>query len=176
MILFIAVLALAAVFVSQRLSSQKSVSPNAPESKPMAARKCGDAGTSGFCGVTGGCGYGEMCTSRGPADDKKFECVQNNYCPQPRECNASVVQKCSKLGGCLNGQRCVNTGNAFQCITDRYCYLSGGGGASEDCSRASAANCQGKSDGDSCGTGKVCNALAKQLGTDGKSKCTCQEK
>jgi hypothetical protein len=41
------------------------------------------------------------------------------------------------------------------------------------CSSASAAQCQGKDPGDTCGGDGECRALPNQIGNDGKAKCTC---
>lgn len=51
----------------------------------------------------------------------------------------------------------------------------GGGGAGECSSTDSAAGCQGKNRGDSCGNEGTCYYLENQpKGGDGKTKCTCQ--
>ncbi|MFZ5438264.1 MAG: hypothetical protein ACOZAK_04405 [Patescibacteria group bacterium] len=45
--------------------------------------------------------------------------------------------------------------------------------AGGDCSGSSAAQCQGKNPGDSCGGDGTCRDLPNQIGNDGKVKCTC---
>ena len=174
MILFIAVLALAAVFVSQRLSSQQSVSPNAPESKPMAF-VC-NAQTVGVCGVSGGCKAGYQCTQK---SQYNYDCVRNSKCstntPTPATvCNAFSVGNCGPAGGCkAANSRCKQLSQYnYSCQTDTTCVEGGGGGTPiGDCSRSSASKCQGLDQGDSCGGGNVCTTSGK--GTDGKAKCSC---
>ncbi len=139
-ILFIAVLALAAVFVSQRLSSQKSVSPNAPESEPMAAETYKTCGTGLYCVA------GNVLLEGGNLCDKG---------------NGTLANCCCK-GQTIVGNKCTGT-----------CTPTSSGNGGGSCSRSSAANCQGKSDGDSCGS-DTCIATSRK-GTDGKNICTCGE-
>jgi len=137
MILAIAVLALATVLVSQKLSTQQSVSPNAPESEPLATEMCG---TGLYCVAPG------VLLTGGNLCDKG---------------NGTLANCCCK-GQTIVGNKCSGT-----------CTPTSSGSGGGSCSRTSAANCQGKSDGDSCGS-DTCVASSRK-GTDGKKICTCGE-
>ena len=183
-VLAIVVLAAAAFFVSNKLSSQGQVAPNAPESNPMAA-SC-DSTTFGKCGVAGGCSVGSKCTRMGAGE---YACRSDVTCAKLKCGDPGTSGNCGSVGGCSVGSRCNRVGGPddFECISDNACSGGGssssgggssssgggggGGGTQGNCSNASAASCQGKRDGATC-NGGVCNATG-QKGNDGKLKCAC---
>jgi hypothetical protein len=120
------------------------------------------------------CGAGEISTGKSCSD------IPDGICCKSSGCNTGEICKKS----CGAGE--ISTGKSCSDIPDGICCRSssstptptsppgggGGGGSQTGCSSASANKCQGKNPGDSCGSGKKCEALS-QKGSDGKPKCSC---
>jgi len=179
--------AVGAYVVSTRVSQQQAVAPTAPLSEPMASTECfNSAGDSCFGkNVGANCGGSRHCEAEGVTG--YCSCVPNVSTPTTTTgCAANSVSTCvGKSPGSIcqqNPTLTCNVSSGGSGNTPPTCSCGSGqtptttvgptnpptGGG---CSSASAASCQGKSDGDSC-NGGTCNATG-QTGNDGKPKCTC---
>jgi hypothetical protein len=129
---------------------------------------------NGLCGMAAGCPEGYLCSPEG--------CIFNSACNYPY-CPATDCNLPTSLPDAVYCIMSTSGRLTTCCPTDKPLYQNGkcvslsgggggGGGSQAGCSSASAANCQGKNPGDSCGSGKICKALS-QTGSDGKPKCSC---
>ncbi len=135
-----------------------------------------DSGNRGLCGIGAGCPKGYMCNQE--------RCIKHSACDYPY-CPATDCNLPKSLPEAIYCIMSTSGRLTTCCPTDKPLYQDGkciqaqgsgggggGGGTQAGCSSASAAKCQGKNPGDSCGSGKKCIAL-NQSGSDGKPKCTC---
>lgn len=154
LILLIIVLGVASVFVSSRLSSQRSVAPNAPESLPQAAsQSCSVNPAAEQCPGTDG-----ILHSCHPDDGKGFT--------NDSICDASVK---GRVETCGNVQYCCPTTGTVAWTTDMTRCPVTPTVTESPTAVAECGNCSAKA---TCSTGLTCDSVdGKCKKTDGTSVC-----